>query len=183
MTWNDFSKLLDPLRSRLLNMVARAIVTGVDDSQKVQTLQLKVLGDDDTHDDIERFGPYGLSSNPPLKSEAVVVFPGGTRDTGYCVGVEDRRYRIVNLSEGEVALYSMHGQTITLKANGDIELTPKAGQKVKVSSDVEVTGTLTASVDVIGGGKHLSTHTHSAGTLIDSGVSGGTVTGATGGPT
>jgi phage gp45-like len=177
--------LLKPLSRRIANIVARAVVTGVDDSQTLQSVQLTIL-DGETRDEVERFQNYGFSSRPvdDGEAEAVVVFPNGSRGHGLAICVEDRRYRVTNLESGEVAIYSKHGQTIVLKTNGDIELNPKSGQKVKISADVDVTGTLTASVDVVGGGKHLATHTHSAGTAIvtscgaGAGASTGGVTGA-----
>lgn len=50
------------------------------------------------------------------------------------------------------------GTTVTLKASGDVEITPSG--KTIINSDVEVNGTLTATVDCIGGGKSLKSHTH-----------------------
>lgn len=160
MTLNDLARLLAPLRSRVLNMVARAVISGVDDSKKLQLLQLGILAGE-THDELERFQEYGFSSVPRDGAEAVVIFPGGTRDHGLAIGVEDRRYRIKGLAGGEVAVYNDTGAKIVMRASGDIDLVPKTGQKVKVTGDVDVTGTLTASADVVGGGKSLATHTHS----------------------
>jgi len=186
MNLDDLRRAFRPITNRLANLVGRGVVKGVDDAKKVQELQVRLIDDTEVRDEIERFQEYGFTSNPPTDSEVVVVFVNGRRDHGLALGAEDRRYRIKNLASGEVAIYSQHGQSITLKANGDIEVTPKAGQKTKFATDVEVTGTLTASVDVVGGGKHLATHTHGAGagTLITScGAGAGSVTtGTTGGP-
>jgi hypothetical protein len=48
---------------------------------------------------------------------------------------------------------------IEIDALGKIKLV--SGVSIDITGDVNVTGTLTASVDVVGGGKHLATHTHS----------------------
>jgi phage baseplate assembly protein V len=129
---DQLRKLVAPLATRIANTVARAVITNVDDTQKVQLLQLAIL-DGETRDDVEAFGQYGLTSNPPKDSEAVILCVGGRRDHPLAIGIESRQDRIKNLQPGEVALYSKHGQTIVLKANGDIELNPKAGQVVAVA--------------------------------------------------
>lgn len=180
MKLDDLTRLLRPLAVRVANIVGRATVDKADDAKDVQELQLELL-EGEVRDEVERFGEYGFTSVPLEGAEAVVVFVGGRRDHGLAIGVEDRRYRIRNLKSGEVAVYNHTGARIVFKENGDVEVTPKAGQKLKIASDVEVTGTLTASVDVKAGAISLSSHAHAAGTLT-SPPSGGLVTGATGGP-
>lgn len=58
---------------------------------------------------------------------------------------------------GEIAVSNASG-SYSLKADGNIEFRPAS--TVTVIGNVEVQGTVTASVDVIGGGKSLKTHTH-----------------------
>lgn len=48
--------------------------------------------------------------------------------------------------------------SVTLKSDGNIELRPAS--TVTIIGDVEVQGTLTATTDVIGGGKSLKNHIH-----------------------
>jgi phage baseplate assembly protein V len=199
MKLDDVVRLVTPLARRVANLVSRAIVRKVDDAKKVQELQLDVL-DGETRDEIERFQEYGFTSVPLDGAEAVVVFVGGRREHGLAIGVEDRRYRIGNLASGETAVYNHTGAKIVFKANGDIEATPKPGQKLSISGPVEIngdvtitgdvdsSGTVTASNDVVGGGKSLATHTHSAtlnlvGTTATAGSPlVGTATGSTGAP-
>lgn len=159
MNLEALSRWIAPLKNRVANMVARAVLGTVDDSKKLQIVQLEML-EGETRDDIERFQNYGFSSRPEAGAEAVVLFVGGRRDHGLAIAAEDRRYRFVNLTAGEVVVYNRFGASIVMKANGDIQVTPKPGQKLKVAGDVDVTGTLTASTDVVGGGKSLKTHTH-----------------------
>lgn len=176
------ARFLAPLARRVDNMVARAVLKRADDSTDTQLLQLEVL-EGETRDGVERFQEYGFTSVPREGAEVAVVFVGGRRDHGLAIGVEDRRYRIGNLSAGEVAVYNDTGAKVVMKANGDIEVIPKAGQKLKVTADVEITGDLTASGEVTGNGVALSTHTHT----VAGANSGGTVVftpvaGKTGGP-
>lgn len=58
---------------------------------------------------------------------------------------------------GEISVSNASG-SYTLKDDGNIELRPAA--TVTVIGNVEVQGTVTATVDVVGGGKSLKTHTH-----------------------
>lgn len=153
---------VNPLRSiaiRVANMIARAEILRVDAAEG--TAQIGALADETLT--VERPQPYGLSTHPPVGAEAWIGCVGGRRDQAVVLLVGDRRYTLTSLAEGEVALYSESEARIVLRANGDIEIAPGGAGKVKISTDVEVTGTITASTDVVGGGKHLATHTHGSG--------------------
>lgn len=160
MNLDALNRWIAPLRNRVLNMVARAVVKLADDGKALQELQLSVLAGE-VRDGVERFQNYGFTSVPEAGAEAIVIFVGGKREHGLAIAVDDRRYRNRNLESGEVAIYNHTGAKIVMKSNGDIEATPKAGQKFKVVGDAEVSGTLTAQTDVVGGGKSLKNHTHS----------------------
>ncbi len=168
--------LLRPLRHSIANMIARSVVKNVDDSTRLQLLQL-VVGED-TRGEVERVQNYGFTSRPANGAEAVVAFVGGDRAHGLVLAVDDRRYRIRNLSNGEVVVYDLTGTTILLKQNGDIEITPSSGT-VKVTGDLDVIGTVNATVDVVGGGKSLATHVHTPGSFSNGG---GPVGGTSGTP-
>jgi phage gp45-like len=164
--------VIRPLAIRISNIVRRGVIKRVDDAKKVQELQVRCS----TARCATR---SSASSSTDSRASRCLVLRAcwsawaGEADQTYCVGVEDRRYRpTVICKRAKSASTRSTEQTIILKTNGDIELNPKPGQKVKVmgptelAGDVTVTGTLTASVDVVGGGKHLATHTHSvAGTV------------------
>jgi phage baseplate assembly protein V len=203
MNLRDLAIILQPLHRRVINMVARAVVKSATDDKKAQLLQLKIL-DGEVKDDVERLQNYGFTSVPKEDAEVVLACAGGKRDSAIAIVVEDRRYRLKGLEDGEVAVYSETGAKFVLKSNGDVELTPKSGQKFKITGDVDVTGklsvsddstfskdvnvsqTLTASSDVVGGGVHLKTHKHSGSTLTTTATvstgSAGTISGDTGAP-
>lgn len=189
---DTLGKFVAPLKTRVANMVARAVLRVADDAKKIQIVQVDLL-DGETRDDLERFQNYGFTSAPSEGAEAVVLFVGGRRDHGLAIAVDDRRYRFMNLQDGEVAVYNRFGASIVLKASGEIEVTPKTGEVLRIAGSLEVqgdidsTGTVTGSTDVVGGGKSLKLHTHSA-TLTVAGTSPsgpvtGTATGSTGAPT
>lgn len=188
MTLDDIRRALRPLAVRISNVIGRGVIKRVDDAKKVQELQVDLL-DGETREEVERFQQYGLSSHPPVGSDCVVIFVGGRRDQGYCLAAEKQGTRIINLSEGEVALYNDTGAKVVMKANGDIEITPKAGQKLKISTSVEITGSLdvsgnvAADGDVTAGAISLNSHIHSGSALVPT-VGGvpGTIAGVTGGP-
>lgn len=127
----QLSHLLRPLRVQLQNMVARAVVQVVNDSAKLQGVQLGVLDGEDI-DDGERFQQYGFTSVPMPGAEAVVVFPGGDRGHPLVVAVDDRRYRLTGLTGGEVAIYHKDGAKVLLKDGGDIEITAAPGGQVLI---------------------------------------------------
>lgn len=180
-------RLLAPLRNRIGNLVVRATVKTVDDSMKMQELQVATgAGVDDAlvlHDDVERFQDYGFSSVPKEGAEGVFISLGGRGNLNLLVGVGDRRYRITGLQNGEVAVYDCTGSSIALKASGDIQVTPSSGT-LKVTGDLQVSGTVTGTTDVVGGGKSLKSHVHPAtGTPpLTAPSGGGPVTGDTGAP-
>lgn len=137
-------KLLDPIRRRIRGLVSRAVVTLVNDSLKLQGLQLKVLADE-TLDNVERFQEYGYSSVPLPGAEAVLLCLGGHRDHPVVISVDDRRYRLKNLAAGEVALYTDEGDIIKLARGRIIEVV--AGTRVRVTApDVEIVASTKVTV-------------------------------------
>lgn len=122
--------LLAPLRNRIANMIARAVVKIVDDAGGLQVLQLGVL-DGETRDAIERFQEYGFTSRPLAGAEAAVLFLGGRRDHGIAVAVDDRRHRLAGLAEGDAALYRHSGEKVQCKSG---EVVAKAAT-VRLGSD------------------------------------------------
>lgn len=128
----QLQRLLGPLRNRLHNLVARAVVQVVSDGGTLQGMQIGALDGEDI-DDAERFQEYGFTSVPLTGAEAVVVFPGGDRGHPLVVAVDDRRHRPTGLEAGEVAVYSETGARVLLKANGDIEIDAAPGGKVYIS--------------------------------------------------
>lgn len=138
-----FSRLSAPLMRRIRFVIARGFVRMVNDALKMQNLQVSLLADE-TWDNVERLQEYGFTSHPHPNAECIVVFPGGKRDHGIVIAVEDRRYRLKGLAQGEVALYTDEGDYVWLKRGRNIEVL--AGTKVKVTAPLtEIVGNATIS--------------------------------------
>lgn len=160
------------LKVRLVNSIARAVVQLVDDSRRLQRVQLGVLAGEDI-DDGERFQQYGFSSVPLDGAEAVVLFPAGDRAHPLVIAVDDRRHRPTDGKPGEVCVYSNTGATIRLLETGDIEIQPAPGRELLVRDEG-------GGVDRLVKVSEFSGHTHGAGLLVAP-SGGGTVTGTTAG--
>lgn len=161
---SGIARALAPLQRGLRQLVARAVLTLVDDSRKLQALQV-TLYDDELRDDVERFQNYGFTSHPLPGAEAVAVCVSGNRDHAVVIAVDDRRYRLKPLQAGEVAIYTDEGDKIVLKRGGTIEVTASTKVRlvaptVELTGNLQVAGQITATGDVVGVGKSLSTHVH-----------------------
>ena len=152
--------MLGPLQRRVSLMVSRAVVALVDDSLKMQGLQVNLLANV-TRDGVERFQNYGFTSNPHPGAEAIVVSVGGNQDHGIAIVVDDRRYRLIGLAEGEAVLSDDLGQKVHLTRNGivingaglpvTVLNTPHVDFNtpiVSMSGDLRVAGNVTAGKDV-----------------------------------
>ena len=124
--------IISPLRDRIMSIVARGVVEKVSDEKNIQTIKAQILAGE-VRDEMERFQEYGFTSKPFSDSECVIVFAGGNRDHGLVIATDDRKYRLKNLQDGEVAIYTDEGDSITLKRNREIEI--KGDSKVVVKSD------------------------------------------------
>jgi phage baseplate assembly protein V len=130
-------KMTAPMQRRVRLMVARAIVELVDDSKKMQTLQVSIHADE-LRDDVERYQPYGLTAAPEAGAEAIVVMVGGNADHPVAVVVDDRRYRPLDLEEGEVALYTKQdGKRVHCKEDGGVDLGTEPTDYVALKALVE----------------------------------------------
>lgn len=135
---SNFRATIQAMHNRVMLTVARAVVSLVNDGTKLQSLQVQLLKRE-IRENVERFQNYGFTAKPHAGAEGVVVFVGGNRDHGLCIAVDDRRYRVAGLADGEVAIYTDEGDRIHLKRNNVIEVTTEtfrinAGTKVEINT-------------------------------------------------
>lgn len=123
--------MLRPIATRVANSIARGVVQLVDDSTKLQLVQLGILAEE-TVDAGEHFQPYGLSSVPLPGAEHVTLFPGGDRAHPIVIVVSDRRYRPTGGDPGLVALYNHVGARVLLLPDGTVEIRSASGAATKL---------------------------------------------------
>ena len=146
-------KMTEGMRGRIQLMIGRAILSAISDSGKIQTAQVQLLADE-VQDDVERIQEYGFTSVPLPGAEGVVVFVGGNRDHGLLIATDDRRYRLVGLEAGEVALYDDLGQKVHLTRSGividggGLPVTVQNAPTVTITGDLHVDGNIVADGDV-----------------------------------
>lgn len=114
--------LIKPLKTRVANSIASAVIENVDDSKKIQILQLGVLEGEDA-DDCQRMQEFGFNSIPQVGMEAVVVFPNGDRGNPYVVCIGDRTHRPEGWADGEAGTYNAFSAIMHHKADGTTEIT------------------------------------------------------------
>lgn len=141
-------------RLRVLMTFARTL--RVDDSGALQLLTVEGLRGE-LRDDVPRISEWGLTSNPPLSSQAVVLALGADRGQLVVIGVEDRATRRKNLPVGAVELYSAHGTArIRIDAAGAItidgsSLNGTTGPlTLNVTGAVAITASSTVTVNATG---------------------------------
>jgi phage baseplate assembly protein V len=121
MNQRDLKLIKDMIRN---SGASRAVLTGVNDKSKMQEVQARGL-DGEVFERAERMQIYGVSSNPPLGSEAVAIPVGADRSHVLIMGASDRGVRKNGLAPGEVALYNGNGDFIALKEGNKMEASTK----------------------------------------------------------
>lgn len=141
---------------RIQMLVGRGRVTRVDDSGPVQLLQVKASGLE-LADQRVRPQEFGMSSNPPLDSDAALMSVAGDRSATMVVGVNHQPSRPRNLSPGETKLYSQDGKYVYLTASGGIVVDAN-GQDIVVNNAKDVTWNLSGKLTIVApGGIDLQT--------------------------
>jgi phage baseplate assembly protein V len=163
---DDIDGILAPIKTRIVNAIARAVVQRVNDAAKLQSVQIGVEVGEDI-DDAERFQEYGFSSIPLEGAEAVVVFPNGDRAHALIVGVDDRRHRPTGGEPGEVVMYSDEGDEVALRRGNKIVASTSG--EVLLGSDaatafVALANLVKSELDTIRSQYNGHTHVETGGT-------------------
>nr|WP_286009671.1 phage baseplate assembly protein V [Salinicola sp. S1-1-2] len=109
--------MINRMSRRIMLMVARGVLRRVDDQSRLQVLQATFLKGE-TRAGLERFQQYGYTAHPHPGAELLSLFLGGNRDHGVVIAVDDRRYRLTGLAQGEVAVHDDQGQKVHLTRAG-----------------------------------------------------------------
>ncbi len=126
----NLQRLMRPVAQKLQLLLGRAILKAVANAGLTQRLRIKLYADEE-FGDVERFQEYGMETYPETEAEAVAGFLNGNRHHGIVLVVHDRRYRPLNLGEGDMMLYTRQndkndstpgkGHRIWLRDNEDIQ--------------------------------------------------------------
>ncbi|MDR5757030.1 phage baseplate assembly protein V [Caballeronia sp. LZ035] len=126
---------LNRLARRIQLFVSRAVISFVDDKRTVQYMQTRINALE-TAGDIPRYAEYGFSSNPPIGSEALVVFGNGERTNGIVIATSNATYRVTALASGEVVLHDNTGQKVYLSQAGMV--LDGGGKPVTITNTPEI---------------------------------------------
>lgn len=112
-------EVIERMANKIKSSVGKALIESISDGNEIQLVKVSGL-DNETQSDLERVQDYGLTSNPPIGSEAVVLYVGGSKDHGIVIKTDSGEFRVQSLESGEVCIYSKFGQKILLDKNGEI---------------------------------------------------------------
>ena len=156
---------LKKLAARVKSGIARGLIKAVVDTGEIQLVKVSTV-EGDTQDGIERLQPFGLSSNPPVGSEAVIMYFGGNREDGIVLMVDSGANRPTGLEAGEAQFYSEFAGYVKSNKDGKLELSGTAGTAVRFSSLETAFNQLKSDFDTF-----ASSHTHT-GVTTGPGASG-----------
>jgi len=125
--------VLRDLTRRTRMMIARVVLSGVNDGAGIQAVQIRLMSDE-TKDKVPHLQAYGFTAHPHPGAEAVALFMSGNRSHGVVLCIDDRRYRITALEQGEVAVYTDEDQL-----EGGHRIIFKRGQEIEVHAGKKFT--------------------------------------------
>lgn len=155
----EVARAMASMRSAL-----RAVQTGLALPTRIQRASGEGLSGEELND-MELFQQFGFSSAPPDGTHLVVLPLGGRTSAAVVVATEHGSYRLKLNAKGEVILYNQWGDFVHMTQDRKIHIKAQAEVQVEAplatfSGDVHVAGTVTADVEVIAAGVHLTTHVH-----------------------
>jgi phage baseplate assembly protein V len=167
-------KTTNRVERKLRNLARRSVLTRTVTRKNVRYLQLQTAKDF-TIADVEQCEQYGFCSHALNDAEPIVLSVGGNSGRALVLLVNDRRHRI-EITEGQVAMYTANGDKVHLDNAGVIHLksttkvlleTPLAefsadvtiGGNVQINGNQNIVGNST-SPNHISDGKSGAGHTH-----------------------
>ena len=118
---DQLERWISGLRSKVANMVLKALIQSVDDTKDIQLVHVTALaGEEDNK--VERVQNYGFTSSPPEGSEVIMVAIGGNRDHPVVIVADSGEHRKKGLASSGVAMYHKDGAYVYLKNDGTMEI-------------------------------------------------------------
>lgn len=138
---------------KLGSIISRCTVALVDAKKKMQSLQIRLVSGH-PKDAVEHMEPYGFTSHPIGGAEGVMVCPGGDVSHSIVILVSDRRFRMRELEQGEVAIFDDLGQSVHLTRSGIVvkgsgnPITLTDTPLVKIEANLLVDGDIESKKDI-----------------------------------
>lgn len=164
ITFEDLQRYLRPVTQAIQRVVARAVIEAITNTGATQTLKALIMADE-LAEDVEHVEEYGFTSYAKAGAEALLVSAGGQHERAVAVHVGDRRYRPVDLNEGDTQVYRYTNAAgtphrIWLRETGGV-------LEITVEGDMILLGN-EAAVEPVVLGNLMTTlynaHTHATGT-------------------
>lgn len=115
--------MLETLKERLASIVRLGSVALVK-SGKTQSLQVEMTTGE-TADNVKFIEPYGFTAVPHNKSECTILNLNAFGTSPIALVVGGRAFRLQDLKQGEVALYTDEGDRIHFKRGNTVEVKTK----------------------------------------------------------
>jgi len=140
VTFDDIRRALSPIKAAIQRVIARAVIESIKNTGSTQLIKAMIYADE-LAEDIEHVEEYGFTSYAKPGAEALLAAPGGSHDRAVAVTVADRRYRPVDLNEGDVELYTCNNTTGTTKHRVWLRDNASTGQlEIIVEGDMTILG-------------------------------------------
>ena len=115
------ARRIEPVMRRVRTVVARGSIRQTDDGRASQRAQVQTFREV-LRDDVEVLGQWGVVTRPKRGAQCVVLSLNGDPDHPVVVATDDPDHRHGGLEEGETRIHNAAGQTITIKADGTVEI-------------------------------------------------------------
>ncbi len=138
-------RLINELKKAVRLMVGKCIIEAASKASDGVNADIMLLGNE-RHYGLRLMQHYGFASVPNADSEGVALFVGGARDNGVVIASQCDASKIPALEKGEVALFSEFGQSVILKKDGSVSVTPASGK------DIVFNGRVISTADIVAEG-------------------------------
>lgn len=128
--------LTAPIENRVLLMIGRGVLHALGDAEGDHLRVKHGAFADETLEDREVFHDYGFTAKPHQGAEVLFACLSGNRSRSVVIRIADRRYRLADLKDGEVAIFDDQGQTVHLTRDGIV--IKGAGQPVIITDAPKV---------------------------------------------
>lgn len=166
MSPREFAALLRPIWRALQGVVVTGTWHASDAGEGIDRGQISLRSGENL-DGVPKPQQYGFRSRPLDGAELVCVRRGAKADGPIVICVDDRRYHLAAMADGEVAIYDDLGSYVHLQRGGKIEVKAAGGLTVvgdlKVQGKIEATGDVADSIGTLALFRQkYNVHTHSA---------------------